>query len=86
MAIVARTGGAPKGKASGGSGGGGNGGGRASSNNYHTCYHCGQRGHIVANCPPPLPIPVATPTRVESAHMAMGNGFPEVQAGVIYNL
>jgi hypothetical protein len=52
-------------------GGGGNGGGQASSTDFWTCYRCGQRGHIVANCPvPPVtPSDSSTPQVKEHAHL-----------------
>lgn len=77
-ALVARAGvAASRGGAANGAGRG-RGRGRASASEFRTCYRCGQKGHIVANCP----VPPATTT--ESA--AMATVKPEAQFGGIYHL
>lgn len=76
-AYVARGAGSRKGAG----GGGGSGEGRASSSDYRTCYRCGQRGHIVANCPvPPVAPSDSKPSRTqESANLAYG-GYSAISA------
>jgi hypothetical protein len=50
----------------------GNGEGRASSSDYRSCYRCGERGHIVANCPVrPVASPASSAPRAkEHANLA----------------
>lgn len=74
---VARSAGSRKGAG----GGGGSGEGRVSSTDFRTCYRCGQRGHIVANCPVPpfAPSDSKSSRTQESANLAY-TGYSAISA------